>query len=127
MIDAGIPCVSRSTLNTRSGGHQSFENCVQDERGKTGEGFKVVGDVVDGCEDGKMVSFECVVGLLKKRLNMKSDAEYMRDVFEEKGWWMLFRVMDAVEFGSPELERLRAWWAGAKHLAGAMQTLTRSS
>ena len=125
MVDSGIPCVSRSTLNTRGAGqHQDMVHCVQDGRGKTGEAARAILDVIDYHPDISILTLECVKGLLKKQPHQVSDAEFIVMELQKKGWWAYFDLLDASAYGSPEVERLRAWWAGGKDLQGSHEEIT---
>ena len=124
-LETGIPCVSRSPYNTaKVGGHQDMVNCVQDNRGMTGQAFSAIECIIDRTPSIRMLSFECVKGLMKKTADKESDADYICDLMRSKGWWMINELLDGIQWGSPEVERMRVWWAGAKGLVGEHDEIT---
>eukprot|EP00959_Pyramimonas_sp_CCMP1952_P293177 6131771-Pyramimonas_sp.AAC.1 len=72
-----------------------------------------------------MVTLECVKGLLKKTPGRTmSDDEYINKTFADNGWWSTSVVMDAVEYGSPGIERKRVWWAAIRGITTDPITVT---
>ena len=80
MIEAGVPCTSRTSLNSNS---KSLIDCVQNELGETGIGFKHTCEITTA-HQASLALLECVCALWQRSEEGKqNDAEYMVKKFEK--------------------------------------------
>jgi site-specific DNA-cytosine methylase len=110
MVIAGVVCVDRSPLSTKS---SSMVNCVQNGTGTTGESASLLLGFIDKCRPD-IVVLECVKGLAQKVSSVAlSDSEYIAQEFASRDYGCLEAAVAAENHGS-QARRLRLYWPALK-------------
>ena len=108
LLDGGFPCTSRTPLSSKRKGNL---NCVQEERGATGVGFKEIKCVIQK-HTPEIIILECVKELTQKDEDESvSDSEFIVSQLEEMGYWVHTDILDAKRYGS-YVSRVRSYWVG---------------
>jgi site-specific DNA-cytosine methylase len=113
LFSAGFPCVTRSPLNNKARKDGTQQNCVQQNVGKTGNGWVAVEKFLRrACP--KVVLLENVSQLMRKGPGDEmSDADYIMQALRHIGYTANLRIMEADEFGSVASRR-RIYIVGTK-------------
>lgn len=121
MLDAGIPCTSRTPLSSKSAGNL---NCVQDEKEATGLGFKATRAVIEK-HWPQVISLECVTQLGQKGsgADKPSDAEFICESLRSMGYWSHKDILQAQHWGAPN-PRERLYWAAILNPEGRHDEVT---
>jgi site-specific DNA-cytosine methylase len=110
MVVAGVVCVDRSPMNTKS---SSMVNCVQNSSGETGESASLLLSFIDKCRPN-IVLLECVKGLAQKvSWAALSDSEYISQEFASRNYGCLEATVAAENHGS-QARRSRLYWPALK-------------
>ena len=119
LLDGGIPCISRTSLNKNSAKNLG---CVRDGREETGLGFASSRRVWTK-HFPDMVMLECVKGLFQEDSQGRTDAAFMVEALEQDEFWAVARIREAQDCGS-WMPRTRGYWGGLRNLRGDPETIT---
>ena len=119
-LDAGIPCISRTSLNANC---SKNVNCVQQKTEATGIGFENT-RLTCVAHSPEIVGLECVDKLFQQTDGGISDAEYMVKKMEEAGYWAQARIRDSRDCVS-WVPRIRGWWGALRNLQGDREAITQ--
>ena len=110
LVEAGVPCTSRSSLNMNS---KQLVDCVQNEVGETGIGFKQELEIFSS-HGPRLGITECVHGLWQRSAEGKMhDAEHMVMKFQRLQYWCIAMQSDQVDYGAWNARRRGYWGSSA--------------